>query len=111
METFTGIRASKGMAKGRVRRIYTENPQYQDLRKGEILLTEYTTVDIAEYLSLAAAIITFRGSKLCHAAIVCREEPSRPCVVALGEAADGLETGDLVVVDGDAGTVSLLEKA
>jgi pyruvate,water dikinase len=53
----------------------------------------------------AAAVVTDSGGRTCHAAIVAREL-GIPCVVGTGTATATLHDGDLVTVDGAAGTVT-----
>jgi pyruvate,water dikinase len=55
----------------------------------------------------AAAVVTDGGSALCHAAIVAREH-GIPAIVATGNATRQLRDGQRVQVDGNHGTVSLV---
>ncbi|HEX9640321.1 MAG TPA: PEP-utilizing enzyme, partial [Candidatus Krumholzibacteria bacterium] len=54
------------------------------------------------------AIVTDGGSALCHAAIVAREH-GIPAVVATGNGTQRLRNGQRVLVDGNRGTVSLVD--
>ena len=47
---------------------------------------------------------------MCHAAIVCREY-GLPAVAGTGIASSAIKTGDRVKVDGDKGTVSIINKS
>jgi pyruvate,water dikinase len=47
---------------------------------------------------------------MCHAAIVCREY-GLPTVVGTGKGTQMIKTGDLIRMDGDTGTVTILERA
>ena len=60
-------------------------------------------------MKLAAAIVTNRGGRTCHAAIIAREL-GIPAVVGCGDATARLKTGDRVRVDGSAGRVEILEQ-
>lgn len=74
---------------------------------GEILVAETTTPDWQPVMKQAAAIVTDRGGRTCHAAIVAREL-GVPAVVGAGDATSTLQTGTLLTVscaDGETGKV------
>ena len=71
------------------------------VRKGDVLVTEKTDPDWGPSMKLAAAIVTDRGGRTCHAAIVSREL-GIPAVV-------GTETGTTAIRDGQIVTVSCAE--
>jgi len=77
------------------------------LQTGEVLVTTITNVGWTPLFPRAAAIVTDVGAPLSHAAIVAREL-GIPAVVGCGNATMRLSTGDLVRVDGTAGTVEVL---
>jgi rifampicin phosphotransferase len=77
------------------------------LRPGEVLVTTITNVGWTPLFPRAAAVVTDVGAPLSHAAIVAREL-GIPAVVGCGNATMRLRTGDLVRVDGTAGTVEVL---
>ena len=77
---------------------------------GSVLVTEYTDPEWVPLMTEAAALVTVSGGALCHAAIIAREL-GVPCVTGVGGALDALRTGDLVRVDGDAGTIQLLGRS
>ena len=77
------------------------------LQPGEVLVTTITNVGWTPLFPRAAAVITDVGAPLSHAAIVAREL-GIPAVVGCGNATMRLRTGDLVRVDGTAGTVEVL---
>ena len=58
--------------------------------------------------TIAAAIVTDVGGSLSHAAVVAREF-GVPAVVGCGIALEQLRNGEMVEVDGDAGTVRVLD--
>ena len=66
-------------------------------KEGEVLVTEMTDPDWEPIMKKAAAIVTNRGGRTCHAAIVSREL-GIPCIV-------GTEDGTLKIPDGKACTV------
>jgi pyruvate,water dikinase len=76
-------------------------------RPGQVLVAEATTPDWEPVMKTAAAIVTARGGRTCHAAIVAREL-GVPAVVGAQGALENLRTGGLVTVDcseGEAGKV------
>ena len=81
--------------------------QIRDFKPGEVLVAETTTPDWEPVMKTAAAIITNRGGRTCHAAIVSREL-GIPAVVGAEGATDQLEDGQQVTVScaqGDTGMV------
>lgn len=54
-------------------RIINDAAQVDQVLKGNILVTEITTPDFVPAMKRAAAIVTDRGGRTCHAAIVSRE--------------------------------------
>jgi pyruvate,water dikinase len=98
-----GAAASLGMASGPVKIIH--KPSEIDLvNKGDILVTEMTTPDFVPAMRRAVGIVTDTGGRTCHAAIVSREL-GIPCVVGTATATSKLKTGQVITVDGSAGTV------
>lgn len=74
---------------------------------GEILVSDSTNPDWEPVMKTAAAIISNRGGRTCHAAIVSREL-GIPAVVGAGDATEKIHTGQEVTVscaEGDEGTV------
>lgn len=74
---------------------------------GEVLVAEMTDPDWEPVLKLAAGIVTDRGGRTCHAAIVSREL-GLACVVGTGNGTRAIHTGDEVTVscaEGDEGRV------
>jgi pyruvate,water dikinase len=94
------------IASGRVRRI--SSPAFLDqFHDGEILFAEKTDPDWQPIMKKAAAIITRRGGRTCHAAIVSREL-GVPAIVGVEQGGDAIEDGRLVTVscaEGDAGFI------
>jgi pyruvate,water dikinase len=77
------------------------------LGKGDVLVTDMTDPDWEPVMKRAAAIVTNRGGRTCHAAIIAREL-GIPAVVGCGDATDELGAGRTVTVscaEGDAGFV------
>ncbi|GBD11414.1 Phosphoenolpyruvate synthase [bacterium HR23] len=98
-----GDPASPGIASGPVR-IVRSPAELAKVREGDVLVAEMTTPDYVPAMKRASAIVTERGGRTCHAAIVSREM-GIPCVVgaegALAKLHDGLE----VTVHGSLGKV------
>ncbi len=76
---------------------------------GEILLAQQTDVGWSPLFLVAGGVITELGGPLSHASIVAREF-GIPAVVNVKRATSVLRTGDRVEIDGEAGTVRLLER-
>ncbi|WP_444928100.1 phosphoenolpyruvate synthase [Microbulbifer sp. TRSA002] len=77
------------------------------MQDGEVLVTDMTDPDWEPVLKKASAIVTNRGGRTCHAAIIAREL-GIPAVVGCGNATELLETGTPVTVscaEGDTGFV------
>jgi len=78
-----------------------------DFRKGDILVTDMTDPDWEPIMKHAAAIITNKGGRTCHAAIVAREM-GVPAIVGCGNATAILQNRQMITAscaEGDAGIV------
>ena len=98
----SGSAASPGVAAGRVR-VVADPAQTNLIAEGDVLVAEMTTPDFVPAMKRAAAIITEKGGRTCHAAIISREL-GVPCIVGAAgarELADGL----LITVDAASGQV------
>ncbi|AKG53694.1 phosphoenolpyruvate synthase [Dehalogenimonas sp. WBC-2] len=98
-----GAAASPGLASGPVK-IILDPTQIDRVYTGDILVAEMTTPDFVPAMKRAAAIVTNRGGRTSHAAIVSREL-GIPCVVGTGEATTLLKDGQIITVDGAHGKV------
>lgn len=79
----------------------------KDFQQGDVLVTDMTDPDWEPIMKKASAIITNKGGRTCHAAIVAREM-GVPAIVGCGNATDLLETGMAVTAsccEGDTGVV------
>lgn len=77
------------------------------IQQGDVLVTDMTDPDWEPIMKRASAIVTNRGGRTCHAAIIAREM-GIPAVVGCGDATEQLQTGDEVTVscaEGDTGYV------
>ncbi|MDD5342287.1 MAG: PEP-utilizing enzyme [Patescibacteria group bacterium] len=105
---FSGIAASPGRIRGRIRKIETPSIHGKNLRPGEILLTYMTRPDFVPLMHRAAGIITDEGGLTSHAAIIARELKI-PCVVGTRFAMRVLKDGDMVEVDATKGIVRIIK--
>ena len=99
----SGAAASPGLASGPVKIIYKAS-QIDRVHKGDILVAEMTTPDFVPAMKRAVAIVTDRGGRTAHAAIVSREL-GIPCVVGAERATTTLADGQIITVDGSHGKV------
>ena len=102
----TGRAVGEKIAAGPVRLI--DGPhELADFQSGEVLVAQSTSPDWEPVMKIAAAIVTERGGRTCHAAIIAREL-GVPAVVGAAEAKEALRTGALVTVscaEGEIGRV------
>ena len=103
----SGTPASPGVAEG-VARVVKTVRELADVRDGEIIVCSITSPAWAPIFTKVSAVVTDIGGVMSHAAIVCREY-GLPAVVGTGRATSQIRTGQLVSVDGSAGTVTILE--
>ena len=91
---------------GRVR-LVTDASEMARVERGDVLVTEMTDPDWEPVMKRAAAIVTDRGGRTCHAAIIAREL-GIPAVVGCGDATHHLGEGQEVTVscaEGETGNV------
>ncbi len=72
--------------------------EISEFRKGEVLVTDKTDPDWEPIMRIASAIVTDRGGRTCHAAIVSREL-GIPCIIGTGNGTRVLHDGQFVTVD------------
>ena len=99
----SGAPASPGIDSGTVR-IITDPSRIDEVLQGDILVAEMTTPDFVPAMKRAVAIVTDRGGRTAHAAIVSREL-GIPCIVGSERATTTLKDGQIITVDGSAGKV------
>jgi pyruvate,water dikinase len=99
----SGSPASPGIAFGPVK-IVRDPSQIYKVLDGDILVAEMTTPDFVPAMKRAVAIVTDRGGRTAHAAIVSREL-GIPCIVGTGNAMATLKDGQMITVDGSSGKV------
>ncbi|WP_273430321.1 phosphoenolpyruvate synthase [Chitinibacter tainanensis] len=94
------------IGQGRVR-IIRDVSEMDRVQAGDVLVSDMTDPDWEPVMKRAAAIVTNRGGRTCHAAIIAREL-GIPAVVGCGDATKALREGDEVTVscaEGDTGNV------
>ncbi|MBI5465296.1 phosphoenolpyruvate synthase, partial [Candidatus Gottesmanbacteria bacterium] len=99
----TGIAASPGIATGPVKLIHSAK-EINRVASGDILVTEMTNPDFVPAMRKAVAIVTDKGGRTAHAAIVSREL-GIPCIVGTKTATKLLKTGQVVTVNGGTGEI------
>lgn len=102
----TGRSVGDKIASGRVRKIASVQ-QLNSFQQGEILVADKTDPDWEPIMKRAAAIVTNRGGRTCHAAIISREL-GVPAIVGTEHGTERLADGAEVTVscaEGDTGTV------
>ncbi|MEI7538142.1 MAG: phosphoenolpyruvate synthase [Comamonadaceae bacterium] len=88
-------------------RIVHNISEMDKVQVGDVLVTDMTDPNWEPVMKRAAAIVTNRGGRTCHAAIIAREL-GIPAVVGCGDATDVLKEGMLVTVscaEGDTGFI------
>ncbi|MGD9951366.1 MAG: phosphoenolpyruvate synthase [Burkholderiales bacterium] len=88
-------------------RVVADASLMSSVKKGDVLVTDMTDPNWEPVMKLASAIVTNRGGRTCHAAIIAREL-GIPAVVGCGDATGKLRDGQPVTVscaEGDTGNV------
>ncbi len=88
-------------------RVVKDASEMNRVQAGDILVTDMTDPNWEPVMKRASAIVTNRGGRTCHAAIIAREL-GIPAIVGCGNATEVLEEGDSVTVscaEGDTGYV------
>ncbi|MFA6000381.1 MAG: phosphoenolpyruvate synthase, partial [Candidatus Paceibacterota bacterium] len=98
-----GIAVGSKIGAGKVR-VLSSAKNISSFQKGEVLVTEITDPDWEPIMKIASAIITDKGGRTSHAAIVSREL-GIPCIVGSNNATKVLKDGQEVTVDSSSGQV------
>ena len=88
-------------------RVVGDASEMERVQPGDVLVTDMTDPNWEPVMKRASAIVTNRGGRTCHAAIIAREL-GIPAVVGCGDATDKLSSGSLVTVscaEGDTGFI------
>lgn len=104
----TGTAVGTKIAQGRAR-VIKEAKKIHEFKKGEILITEITDPDWEPIMKIASAIVTDKGGRTSHAAIVSREL-GIPCIVGAQKATRLIKTGTEITTDCSSGGVGRIYK-
>jgi rifampicin phosphotransferase len=104
----TGIGVSAGIVEGRARVVM--EPDFAEVEPDEILVAPTTDPSWSSIMFISAGLVVDIGGAMSHAAVVAREL-GIPCVVNCLVGTQVIRSGDLVRIDGGAGTVEILERA
>ena len=108
-ERLRGLGAAPGRARGRARVLHGPQDLHR-VQAGEVLVCEGTSPSWTPAFTKIAACVCDQGGTLAHASIISREYRV-PCVVGTAVATRVIVDGDLLDVDGSAGTVTVLKAA
>ncbi len=97
-----GTKIGSGSAK-----LIKNSSEINRFKAGEILVTDITDPDWEPIMKIAAGIITNRGGRTCHAAIVSREL-GIPCIVGTENATGKIKTGQKVTISCAEGEVGFV---
>ncbi|MEK7070569.1 MAG: phosphoenolpyruvate synthase, partial [Patescibacteria group bacterium] len=98
-----GIAVGSKIGAGKVR-VLNSAKNISSFKKGEVLVTQITDPDWEPIMKIASAIVTDKGGRTSHAAIVSREL-GIPCIVGSNNATKVLKNGQDVTVDSSSGQV------
>ena len=100
--TAVGTKIGQGVA-----RVINSTLEMDQFKEGEVLVTTMTDPDWEPIMKIASAIVTNKGGRTCHAAIVSREL-GIPCIIGTGNADEVIKTGQEITVsccEGETGNV------
>lgn len=103
--TLSGIGCSPGRVTGTARILHGPE-DFDQMEADDILVADITTPAWTPLFAIASGIVTDVGGPLSHGSIVAREY-GIPAVLGTGVATKRIESGMAIIVDGDAGTVTL----
>ncbi|GAB3301920.1 PEP/pyruvate-binding domain-containing protein [Parasphingorhabdus pacifica] len=102
---FTGMPAAPGQAEGRARVVL--DPVGAHVEPGEILVAPTTDPGWTPLFMTAAGLVSDTGSPIAHGPTVAREY-GIPAVICVRDATTAIRSGDLLRIDGTAGTVEVV---
>ena len=105
-QALQGIAGSPGVVRGTARVLHSL-AESGKLRPGDVLVAKATMPPWTPLFATAAAVVTDTGGILSHCAIVAREYHI-PAVVGTGQATKTFHDGQILEVDGNAGTVRMV---
>ena len=104
-DTMGGYAVSSGRVTARAS-VVRGPADFDKMEPGSILVSPLTTPAWTQLFAAAAGLVTDMGSILSHGSIVAREY-GIPAVLGVGNGTDRIEHGQLITIDGDAGTVAI----
>jgi pyruvate,water dikinase len=107
-ELVRGVSVGNKIGAGRASKIMSLK-DISSFKAGDILVTEMTDPDWVPVMNMASAIVTDKGGRTCHAAIVSREL-GIPCVVGTGDATDHIANRENITVSCAAGDEGIVYK-
>lgn len=90
-----------------IARVVKSIDEIASIKAGDVIVADMTDPDWEPVMKIASAIVTNRGGRTCHAAIIAREI-GVPAVVGCGDATDCIQDGDVITVscaEGDSGFI------
>ena len=105
--SLAGVGASGGVVEGRA--VVVDEPAEAEIDDGDILVAHTTDPSWVSLMFLASGLVVDIGGMMSHAAVVAREL-AIPCVMNTTRGTTALHTGDVIRVDGAAGTVEILQR-
>jgi pyruvate,water dikinase len=87
--------------------IITDVRQIQKFKKGDVLVSDMTNPDWEPIMKIASAIVTNKGGRTCHAAIVSREL-GIPCIVGTLNGTEKIKNGVPITVDCSQGSTGYI---
>ncbi|MDO8556973.1 MAG: phosphoenolpyruvate synthase [Candidatus Jorgensenbacteria bacterium] len=97
IEIVKGASVGNKIATGKAR-VILDPKNINDFKHGEVLVTDMTDPDWEPIMKISSAIVTDKGGRTSHAAIVSREL-GIPCIVGTERATKKIKTGDVITVD------------
>lgn len=101
-----GMAVGTSIGSGKVKIIKSTN-EINQIKDGDILVTEMTDPDWGPVLKKVGGIITDRGGRTCHAAIVSREQQI-PCIVGTGDGTEILKDGQEITMNCAEGEIGIV---
>ncbi len=102
-----GTPLSRGKVVGTAR-VIESSEDARHLKPGEIMVASYTDIGWSPYYAVIGGLVTEVGSALSHGAVVAREY-ALPTVSNIEFATRKIQTGDKLSIDGENGTVTIIE--
>ncbi|XP_028967458.1 uncharacterized protein LOC100904808 [Galendromus occidentalis] len=108
-QSMKGTPVSQGVVTGPARVVQDFLTEAHLIQRGDILVTRATDTGWTPYFPLLGGVVTEVGGVVSHGAVVAREY-GLPAVVGVFGATDAIESGDVVVLDGDNGILMITKK-